>query len=732
MARDTGRRLSLGNIKLGQQLIIGFGALSLIVGATGAAGLHFANQIGDLVAGFTDTASPLLNESFALVETTEAARIHVMQALESSDRRKVEAVRAELGELKSESAKRLLTVGTIAAGAGISLDLKSAETLKSEFADQLMQMLDSRAAARVSNAAVMQRFRDVEKVTAELDEVLAVFAKTSETRMTGREDEAKSMIVGGSATVPTLGKILEETFNQSFPVLQGAYTLMSYLTELRNLTRAYMTVVDGSELDALEAEFQKQLKRAEGRLKRIAGRAGPDEAAEITKVQSGLKALQAGVAGPGGLFESRRAGLADNDRVRALDAAANTTAAKYEQNLGTVADAARQLNQRLSAEAVTATAQALTAIGIVVLIGIVAGLGFAFGLARSIGRPLGRMSDAMRRLAGGDHAIDDAYTAQGNEIGDLARALRVFRDNAVESERLRAEARERDRRAEEQKRAETLRMADELEASVKQVVEIVAGSADEMRGSAEELLAAAADTNHRAGTVASAAELATGNAQTVAAAAEELTMSIEEIGRQIHGASGAIREASEHAGRTSTRIGDLSESARRIGSVVNLISEIAGQTNLLALNATIEAARAGEAGKGFSVVATEVKNLATQTAKATEEISAQISGMQSATAETVKAIELVVRAMNRIDEQASQISAAVEQQNAATQEIASNVQQSANHTREVSMTISEVTAAASNSAESSERVVSGASELAIQSRNLRSELEQFLAKLRAA
>ncbi len=372
------------------------------------------------------------------------------------------------------------------------------------------------------------------------------------------------------------------------------------------------------------------------------------------------------------------------------------------------------------------------AVEVVAIAAIIIGILLAFLTGRAISRPIIEMTTAMRRLADGDTSAEVPAQNRGDEIGVMAQAVQVFKENAIETNRLREERLRREESAEQEKRQATLQMADDLESSVKNVVDGVGSAADEMKVTAQSLSAASEQTTSRASTVAAASEEATVTAQTVASAAEELSNSIQEIARQVADAANVASTGKGQAESTNTTVKGLAEGAQKIGDVVNLINDIAEQTNLLALNATIEAARAGEAGKGFAVVASEVKSLANQTAKATEEISQQIGTMQDSTQRTVSEIEGVVEAMSKINTMTTEVAAAVEEQNAATQDIAQNIQQTASGTQDVSSNIIEVNTAAQQSGDAASKVVNVVGDLTSQSDTLREELERFLARLRAA
>ncbi|MCG8690232.1 MAG: methyl-accepting chemotaxis protein [Minwuiales bacterium] len=369
---------------------------------------------------------------------------------------------------------------------------------------------------------------------------------------------------------------------------------------------------------------------------------------------------------------------------------------------------------------------------IVSLAALAAAGGTGLFIARSVASRTSKLTVAMTALAGNDTTIDVPGVSSQDEIGEMARAVEVFKDNAIEAARLKREQAEQARVAEDEKRRNTLKMADDLELNLKGVADTVSTAAGEMKGTAQSMSAAAEETTTQATVVASVSEEASANVAAVAAAAEELSQSIDEVGRQVGQATKVAEAATDQAQQTNTTVNSLADGAQKIGEVVSLINDIAEQTNLLALNATIEAARAGDAGKGFAVVASEVKSLASQTAKATDEIGQQIGAMQSVTQDTVTAIQAVVTAMEEINQVTASISTAMERQTAATTEIARNVQEAATGTQEVSANITGVSEAATNSSAAASQVVGVVDRLTGQSQALHDALDTFLARLRAA
>jgi methyl-accepting chemotaxis protein len=351
---------------------------------------------------------------------------------------------------------------------------------------------------------------------------------------------------------------------------------------------------------------------------------------------------------------------------------------------------------------------------------------------RRVVGPLAEMTATMGKLADGDLAVTVPHAGRRDEVGQMAQAVAVFKDNAVRMRDLQQEQEAAKTRAAAEKKAAMDKLADDLEAGISGVARIVSTASGELTSSAQAMSATAEETTRQAASVAAATDQASTNVQTVASAAEELSSSVAEISRQVSESARVAAQAVEEANQTNATVQGLAGAAQKIGEVVRLISDIAGQTNLLALNATIEAARAGEAGKGFAVVASEVKQLATQTARATEDIAQQVATIQGATNASVAAIQGIAGTIGRINEIATAIASAVEEQGAATQEIARNVQQAAAGTQEVASTIAGVTEAARETGGVASAVRTAAEQLSQQSAVLNEQVARVVSNIRAA
>ena len=382
----------------------------------------------------------------------------------------------------------------------------------------------------------------------------------------------------------------------------------------------------------------------------------------------------------------------------------------------------------LSAQTWASTRRTLLAAGLVLLITLVVSV----LVARGITRPLQRMTVAMKALAGGKLDVEVPGIGRHDEVGEMAEAVEVFKSNAAARLGLEAERKETEARAEARRKADMHKLAGDFEGAVGEIIEMVSSASTELEASAGTLSSTAERGEELATMVAAASEEASTNVQSVASATEEMASSVNEISRQVQESARMANEAVDQARKTNDRVSELSKAAARIGDVVELINTIAGQTNLLALNATIEAARAGEAGRGFAVVASEVKALAEQTAKATGEIGQQVTGIQSATQDSVNAIKEISGTIEKLSEISSAIAAAVEEQGAATQEISRNVQQAAHGTQQVSSNITDVQRGAGETGSASSQVLSAAQSLSGESNRLKLEVGKFLGSIRAA
>jgi methyl-accepting chemotaxis protein len=393
------------------------------------------------------------------------------------------------------------------------------------------------------------------------------------------------------------------------------------------------------------------------------------------------------------------------------------------------ANAASAAATSQATDAVSRAGRIRIAIGVIVAVVLMGSAAFA---SLEIGRPIRRIGEVLMELANGNKSVVIPYASRGDEVGDTARAAKTFKDNLVRMERLEAQQKAAEERATAERKSTMHMLAKEFEGAVGGIVGTVFAASAQLENAANTLTKTAETTEQLSSLVATASNEASTNVRSVASAADELSASVSEVGRQVQESSQIARDAVAQAAKTDQRVNELFQVSQRIGDVVKVITAIAAQTNLLALNATIEAARAGASGKGFAVVAQEVKALAAQTAKATDDIGAQIAGMQAATLDSVAAIKEIGGTIDRVSQIAAAMAAAVEEQGAAIREIARNVQEAANGTSQVAANISDVNRGTAATGSASAQVLASARSLSSDSNRLQVEVQKFVELVRTA
>ncbi|PWC56347.1 methyl-accepting chemotaxis protein [Azospirillum sp. TSO22-1] len=668
----------LENQKVGTRVALGFGVVVVMLAALGGVSWHEAAESRDAVGELADQA--IVAELVSRADgSVLRARLGSVRYIYAGGEANAKTIPAELATARGE--------------------LTQARALMKQEAnrtrvDQILAMLDDyeRTSAEIAIA------REQREATNK-DVIYELGSKLRGLMVEMRDAEVAAGHLAAATAVTRLAEDVWTARILVFRILDGD-TAFDFAAVRKRVDGAAATFKDLADLTL-----------AEGQTERIAA-AG----AMLRDFSNGLSVLEKAIA------------TVDQIRDKRLAPIGRATADKLKE--AREAATARQGEMRAAAIATSGFAEtvAKTLTPVAVLLACL----LAWAIGRGVSRPVVAMTGAMERLAQGDTAVEVPAAGRRDEIGQMAVAVQVFKDNLIRNRAMEEEVKRAQRAAEEEKRAAMRRLADSFEASIKGVVAQVSSAASQMQANSRRLTEMAEDGRERAGTVMQAAELASANVQTVAASAEEMTSSISEISRQVNQSSEVARRASQRADDTTRSVQALAEQARSIGDVVELINSIAAQTNLLALNATIEAARAGEAGKGFAVVASEVKSLATQTAKATEEIAGQITGMQDATRGAVGAIGEIAAVIAQINEIATTIAAAVEEQDAATREIARSVQQAAQGTEEISRNIGGVQQIADGTGSAAHEALGAADTLFRDSERLSQDVDRFIAEVRAS
>ena len=722
----------LDNVSISTKLASGIAAVSFFGLLSGLAGVFMLINIEGEVNEITDYAGPVVETTDDLIYSVAEAHKVVVEILADENTASIERRQLEFADAGEQFDANYALLDTLIDDAQMQGKLDQAVVTRGQFLNAVETLKEAHAIELAEGAEARRLAEEFDLTGDTLVNELELLASSNEAEMQDAEDEGDRLIAAGNASARQINDLLGLVFEQDYPTVEESKNLQITVEQLEGTATRYLAAQNLDALPPIRDDFIALSQSADARFDRLLELAEtPADVAAIGNIRAIFSAWVSQAQEAEQIFDTHNDMLIAETDADVASELVDDLADQLIAELNVIADRGDAIASSTDERAAAQVQTALVVVSGLALIILAVSVVLFLMVRQTITAPLVRMIGALNALAQGNLDIETSKDERKDEIGQLNRALGVFHAQAVEKNRLAAE--QEATKAEAERKAATLQsLFSSFETAIGNVVNTVSGAAQSLQSSSKKMTGIAEQTSERSSVVAAASEEASTNVQSVATAAEEISASVAEIGRQASDSSTKAANAEREAESTMAKVETLSSAAQRIGDVVTLIQEIAEQTNLLALNATIEAARAGEAGKGFAVVASEVKNLASQTAKATADISTQVTEIQEATQTSATAIADISKTIQDLSEISSSIASAVEEQAAATQEIAGNVHRAASGTQDVSTNIATVSTSAQESQSSANAVLGSADELADQAELLRTEVATFVENVRAA
>ena len=718
-------------LTIARKLTAGLSLLAILGTTIGGLGLYFISDIDRTLNHITDVVAPTVEASSDLTTNIWEANKVAEEIIAGEKLSKVVALAEELDQLNDEFLDDFETLRSLVEDEELLGEMQIVLAKHAEFIRHGQEMIEQHTMELQEEARADELLDVFDAAGANLITTLDEFANENESEMSQAENEGDRLVASGNATAEGVNAILGNLFENEYPVVEAALKLQRIVIEMQDTAGEYLAA---EELDALSvplANFDALAKEARPHFAVLTNLAETEEdRADASALIQAFETWYSHATQDEQLFDTHqdmlRAEMAADIATEALEHDADSVATA----LGKVMRSADAISDATDEHAGETVALAQTVVASVFALVIAIFVGLMLIVSRTVIRPMRQMTDSMEQLAGGNTTVEVPALHNRDEIGAMAKAVQVFKENAIRVAKIEEEQTALRARAEEEKRDAMNRMAEDFDTSVGKIVGQVSTAIEEMKVTATDMTGVAETNSEQAEKVRNDAQVTNSNVSAVASATEEMSTSVGEISSMVQKSTGIVGQAVNTVSTTKEDVTQLAESASRIGEVIGLITDIAEQTNLLALNATIEAARAGDSGKGFAVVASEVKNLANQTGKATNDIASQITDIQGRTKQVVEAIQNIGSVMSEVNEIASSIASATEEQNAAIAEISRSAQETASITAGVLNSVGQMADGASKTGQASKQVLEVSSGLYQQADQLKAQVAGFVSSVR--